>query len=513
MMMRKLTVFVLVLAMCISFAACSKDSGTSAATGSTPATASTTPAPTSTPPADTRIFANQDVTLSIMVPDDPTRPYKEDWFSKKAIEEKTNVKLNPMLVESSSSKYNDKFNLLVASNELPDIVFQYNSKQGNIYALQGAFANVENYFPIAPNYKKFIESEQSYAKQLLASDGKLYSFAVKGQGAGNRINWIYRKDIFEKNNLTPPKTPDELYAVAKKLKDLYPDSYPITSRKVGGIDYYCTSWGPQDYTYYDFDKKVFKFGPIQPEYKTFLEFYNKLISDKLAPPDVLTINANTWIDMLVQSKAFITVDYVGRMDTIGESGKAINPEFELAYMPPINGVINFYATDLSCIFVSAKSKNVENAIKLLDWYYSDEAVELLSWGKEGETYKVVNGNREFMETDISKAYGLYKSGFGALFDENAIISRWGEQGKLATKEGPKYELKCNPIVYMQLTEAENEVIATVGGDINKYKAENVALFVLGQKSFSEWDSYVKEIEKMGVAKMLEVYTKAFERYK
>ena len=41
---------------------------------------------------------------------------------------------------------------------------------------------------------------------------------------------------------------------------------------------------------------------------------------------------------------------------------------------------------------TGKEKN-RNAIKFMNWLYSDEAMELTSWGKAGETYEVVDGKR------------------------------------------------------------------------------------------------------------------------
>ena len=45
---------------------------------------------------------------------------------------------------------------------------------------------------------------------------------------------------------------------------------------------------------------------------------------------------------------------------------------------------------------TGKQDRIDNAFKLLDWMYSDEGSELLSWGKEGETYKVVDGKKKFI---------------------------------------------------------------------------------------------------------------------
>ena len=42
--------------------------------------------------------------------------------------------------------------------------------------------------------------------------------------------WLYREDVFKMHNLKVPETFDELYDVCKKLKSIYPDSYPLCTR-------------------------------------------------------------------------------------------------------------------------------------------------------------------------------------------------------------------------------------------------------------------------------------------
>lgn len=505
-MIKKLVSFILVLAMCIPFAACS---GTEK---DTPAenTAATTQAAGSTA-EDNKIFPKDTVTLSMLFPNNVSFPYKEDWFVKKAIEEATNVKLNVVLIEDE--KATEKFNLLVASGSVPDIVTQYTIIYSNQYALQGAFINAEDYLDKMPNFKKYLEENQDVADPLRAADGNLYAFPGHGQGCGNRRVWIYRKDVFDANGLVPPTTPDELYAVCKKLKEIYPDSYPYATRMK--IELMLPSWGSywSLYPYYDFDKNIFKYGPVEDGYKSLLVFMNRLINEKLAPPDLYSINSKAWVDLMVQNKAFITTDYVGRIDSVTVSGKEVTPDFQLAYMAPVNKASGYTAVDISNFIVSSKSKKIDDAVKFIDWFYTDEAKELLSWGKEGETYVTVDGKRQFIMSDYAKEYGLTASGWGLILDEDAIMSSYSVYAQQATTETPKYEWRYNPAEYMQLTEEENEVFVTIGADIKKCAQENEALFVLGQKSFDEWDSYVKEIENKGLSKLLEMYTKAYERYK
>jgi len=65
----------------------------------------------------------------------------------------------------------------------------------------------------------------------------------------------------------------------------------------------------------------------------------------------------------------------------------------------------------------------------------------------------------------------------------------------------KYEAKSQPRV--AYTVAENESLTAVNDSVNKFKEEQIAKFILGQRPLTEWDAYVAEVKKLGVQKMLE----------
>ena len=49
--------------------------------------------------------------------------------------------------------------------------------------------------------------------------------------------------------------------------------------------------------------------------------------------------------------------------------------------------------------------------------------------------------------------------------------------------------------------------------MKRFVQEQLSKFILGQKPFSEWDTFQKELDSLGVNKLLAVYESAFERVK
>lgn len=60
-------------------------------------------------------------------------------------------------------------------------------------------------------------------RKAMSYDGKLYALPMQTQV----LTMVYRKDLFEKNRLTPPTTFDELRTVSKALQDAGEMKYPL----------------------------------------------------------------------------------------------------------------------------------------------------------------------------------------------------------------------------------------------------------------------------------------------
>ena len=54
-------------------------------------------------------------------------------------------------------------------------------------------------------------------------------------------------------------------------------------------------------------------------------------------------------------------------------------------------------------------------------------------------------------------------------------------------------------------------LSDIETSIKSYVQECMTRFVMGDKPFSEWDSYVKELEDMGLAQYLEIKQGAYDR--
>ena len=320
---------------------------------------------------------------------------------------------------------------------------------------------------------------------------------------------------------------DELYTVCKKLKELYPDSYPLCFRTgLGQIDIMGPTWANDFHmgTYYDFKEEEWKYGGVTDTMKEIVTFFKKMKDEGLVPPDFQTITTGSWEELISTDRGFIMVDYLVRITYFNVPNQQRNPDYEWAAMaPPAKDATSSHHKiakvnlDQTGYVVpnTGREEGIKNAIKVLDWMYSDEAVELLSWGKEGETYRVNElGEKEIIVEGDKTAqllYGVTTYGLYQVIEEAAFNQVIAAGSEIDPVMQTWTENHANPVLYLSLTDEEKEVINMYASAIDTYVQENIAHFIDGTKSLDEWDDYLAGAEDLGIDKMLTVYKQANDR--
>ncbi|MGG1553848.1 extracellular solute-binding protein [Paenibacillus ferrarius] len=460
----------------------------------------------------------QKMTLNVLNYSNPSWPYNKDNIVWKMIEEKTGVSFN---VQLPSGKLDDALSVTIASGNLPDMMMTQDKKLADKYGQQGALVNILDYINDMPNLKKWMEKYPLDTQNTISSDGKMYMFPNAGIGETNRMIWMYRDDVFKKLGITQPQTWDELYAALKKVKEAYPKSYPLSFRNgLQRLLNFAPSFGTGSDVYYDFDKKEWRYGPVEDNYKKMIEYLNKFYKDGLIPPDFLSADTKLWQDLMSTDRGFVTVDYIGRIDFFNSALRKDKPDFNLMFMGAPAGYAggpakNAYTQYLDEGFmVATSSKKIKEIMKFMDFFYSEEGRTLSSWGQEGVTYKTENGKKQFIEkyadvADMRKKTGLSTDGTYAWIDYDAHLSLSSPELQKAYQEAPKYDSQQQP--RPAFTSSEMEVLSLTGDTIMKKRDENISKFIVGERSLDDWPKYVADMKALGVDKIVDIYKKAYDR--
>ncbi len=477
-----------------------------------------------------------DAVLNVTIGSHASWPYDENWKVWEYIEEAVGGTINVNAVPSSD--FDTKFNLLFASKDnIPD-VFGFQAKPGtfNDYCEQGAFAALDDYEEFLPDYNDFwnnLPEDEQWMKNIRRRDnGKIYHAPIYGMERATNIKaWLYREDIFKKHNLETPKTIDELYAVSKKLKELYPTSYPLCMRSgFANINLIGSSWKPnfRYNVYYDYENEKWCYGAAESEIMLdIVKFFRQMVEEKLIPQDFFTINASSWQELVSTDRGFILPDYQVRIDFFNNIARENNPEFTVsAMMPPKaeNGIgvamVNKFNNDPMGFGVpnTGNIGNMANAMRYVNWFYSDEGSEIISWGKEGETFEVVDGKKQFIlpkEGDSAKQlYGFQTIGTYLRVDPDSVDASVSEEQAATTDFILEHTYpKLDPSSFISFSTAESTQISDYNVTLKTYVEEALQKFILGQRPLSEWDQFQKELSELPIDEILAIYEEAYNRVK
>ena len=486
-------------------------------------------------PTETGTALSDGATVKLVTLSNPSWPLSDDCKAWEYIREGTGMNLEVQIIPDSD--YYSKVPLMFAAPEtLPDLMTFDNKASSDKYVVQGALIALDDMEEYMPNYNAFIASLSEKERETLvttrkAADGKVYYSPTHGRESMQGMRaWMYRKDIFEKHNLKVPENKDEFVDVCRELKKLYPDSYPFSMRN--GLNYISMigpQWKPHfsNFAYYDFESEKWSYGAIEPTMLEILTFLKQMVDEKLLPADFMTINTQTWQELITTDRGFIFPDFQTRIDFFTPLARTQNPNFTLtAMIPPVmneetgtNKIGRFNIDPYGFVLCNTKDeKRIKNAAKYLDWMFSDEACELLTWGKEGETYNVVDGKRVYI-TDETGAqpntlYGFSLPGTIARFDSDAVDAFESEFVAAGRHITTTYIMdEVPPTMWLSFNEEETKVMEVERVEIETYTREMMSKFMLGMEPLSKFDEFVETINEMGVEKLLAAYESAYNRVK
>jgi len=504
----------LALAMATSlFSACGdKDKSSEATSSAADTTASSSAEP-----------VIRDATISMLYIDNANYPYKADWQVLKTIKEKTGITLDMTVVPSSD--YETKRQTVMADpDSMPDIISHYFALSED--AMSGLLLPISDYEDQMPNFKAFIENngmrEELDAQR--AADGKYYTLPTKARSTKLQDQqWLIRTDIFEKNNIKVPTTLDEMYDAGVKLKKLYPESTPITNRfgtgniMTGFAGAYGTiaGWTIGDGMYYDHNAKTWEYAPTSDKWKKMVTYVNKLLKDGVLDKEWATLDSTVYEQKIVEGKTFMMYDWAGNIVRYNNQGKAVDPAYNVEPIYPPKGegdnyVLGWAASWKQGTVFSAKVKDkpyFEDLLRYIDWCFTDEAEVLLTFGIEGETFKVEDGTMKYIDPENVKydaEYGL--SNNSLCFRESADIfygSFEPEQKALLQKIHSDGVIKVpNPASPLSAEQIEDTKLKnTESLDIAN---QAMVTFINEGVTDEKWAAYVKKIDSFA-----KEYTKMF----
>lgn len=472
--------------------------------------------------------------------------YTQNLEIFQAIEKDTGVKIIWDVVPPSQYQTTMQTRL-AAGTDLPDFI----SVPGDVvkYAADGLIIPIDDLInKYAPNTLKYFEADPLTKKVLTAPDGHIYSLAsvVTGTGVSDPYAWIVRKDWLDRVGVPEPTTIDEFYKMLKAFKENDAngngdpnDEIPLVTRYgVRDLARFGDSWGLHLFYSVGFyadesGKVVYEW--MDPRAKELITWLNKLYSEGLIDPEFLTTKDDERLAKITRNIVGASTHFINAIENWDNVLKqaGVSDVNHIAVVPPVGpngykGHQEAYGPISGHFSITKDCKEPVVAIKWLDYVYASEKGFLYTtFGIEGKSYVMVNGEPQFTEWATNHPEGLplasairslgampnipfIRSDVGYWSKQNmAFIAHLPKTKEMAEKISP-YVIPAFPPIMSTAEEAQQ--LSALMTDIGTYRDEMLAKFIMGQESLNNWDNFVQTLKSMGIDEVLRIKQQQYDRF-
>lgn len=499
------------------------------------------------------------VTVSWWVMGGTDEYYQDYWTEMKGlqkIQEITGVNIDFQV----ASSYDVYLPMMTARN-YPDVITAKNLEQysGRLAAMykDGVSLRLNDYMDEwMPNFSKIVKDYPNIARDLKLDDGS-YTFVSTlydiedddDRAAASQYGLAIRQDWLDEVGMDIPTNIEEWYETLLAFKKYDPngngqqDEEPVCMAS-SGWKYFLAAYGIDDdpcIVKQDDGTEKVVYGFVTEAYKEFLTEMQKWFKEGLiynmfeqtsleARQERVTSNlAGAWKG---DAAHFDSSDPDSYISILRET--APNAEFAACPWPETADGYQWCFSDIASFdrdttVITSKAKDdgvVEAAAYIIDYMLSENGSTYLTWGIEGESYEVKNGEKQLMDgmDETVDFHGAKIQKINTYADPiTVMLPQFGEiSSYVLENEDEGYVNACKTwsegdtsyklSAACQLSVEQQEQVDSVTEGMKGYITKMRSRFIQGS-SLTEFDSYVSQVKTMGADKYAEIWQEAYDAYK
>ena len=464
--------------------------------------------------------------LNANVSDNYTNLGETPWAQY--VEEKTGIHIE--FQHPTQGSENEEFAVMVASGEYPDIIehtWTSYSGGGGAAINDGVIIALDDYMDQAPNLSALLEENPEISKMIKSSSGNYYCFPfLRGLETPNKTEFssglTYRADVLKELGFdTVPETIDEWEEVLRAAKAAG-FSKPFTTRNEWVKDV----WSPAFDNWGSFyvDDGVVKNGLIEDSRKEFIARMAAWYDEGLLDNDWMQADKkSTQTDFVAGNCVLGYAPFGQGLGTYTQAMMEADPNFKEEYIQAAAPVTstkgkNAKFSKMNNIFdqsgvsaaISSQCKNVEAAVWLLDWMYSEEGMICYNFGIEGVSYEMVDGKPVYTDVimnnpdgmSVAQALAAYTrtstSGVGVQMEDYIEQYYAQDNQKTALELSMKTDMGEHMFPPCSVSEENQDRYTEIMSQVKTLSDEMEASFICGTTSMDEWDSYQQKLKDAGI---------------
>lgn len=484
--------------------------------------------------------------------------YWKEMKGLKAIQQITGVTIDFQV----KSSYDDYLPMFTAKN-YPDVITannlsKYPGRMAGMYH-DNVSVRLNDYMKDwMPNFSKIVKDYPVIARDLRLDDGSytfvgaLYDTADNDDRiAASRFGLAIRKDWLTTLGYdSVPETMDEWHEVLLAFRqndpngDSQQNEEPICLAS-SAWKYFLPAYGIDDDPSIQIDangNETIIYGYITEGYKEYLREFRKWNEEEL----IYNMFENTSVE---KREERILANAAGawkgeaHMFNIENPDSYINklretvPEAEFAACPwpkTEDGCqwcfsdINSFSPDSTVITQRAVEHGTDKAAAyLIDYMLGQNGSTLLTWGIEGESYQVKNGEKvltkgmddmiDFYDKSIPKRH-TYADPLTVMLPQFGQVSTYmqanqNQEYNQACETWSKGDTRYKVSAACQLSPEQIKEIDELEDNMKNYIRKMRNRFITGTAPLTEYDTYVAQVRELGADQYIQVWTEAYENYK
>lgn len=455
------------------------------------------------------------------------------------LQEVTNIHFDVTAANGAAEQ--DNFNLMIAAGDYTDIISSM-----NFYAtgLEGAVEEgiIQDLAEILPEkcpiYWSKLSSNTNTLMRAYTDSGYMPTICILYPEVGQEvIGPVLRGDWLDAWGMEMPKSYDDLYAYLEKAN----------TEKGAIFDVVSTDGMVGDLALGDnivlggfsvIDGQV-QYGSVQPAFKDYLKFMNKLYTNKIISQDFFADTASDLSMAARQNFGLGTNSLlsVGANNTSDVMMNVTDEAFEMRVMPYVSAsgtVENHLGPDTLTDTMkdddpwafSTECEDIEPLLQMVEFMFSDEGYLLTNYGVEGETYTMVDGEPQYTDLIIANPDGLPYFFASYVYATNAATGFFPYVNDMSKTfyefndnqwqvfEDLKQLSDCayNYPSFAGMSTEESSEYSSIESDMATYMDSKVLEFIVGSADIdAEFDAFVDTLYEMGLQDLIDIKQAAYDR--
>ena len=492
-------------------------------------------------------LVDEPLTLTVTYPRNVKHGDFENMWYIERLAEKTGITLEIQAIEESG--WDEKVGLLFSSGDYGDIfLYGLSINEASQYGMAGMLIPLEDLVAqYSPNTQTIYESFPETLRNLTADDGHIYIAPAYNNTPRDMLlqysDWI-NAEWLAKLGLNMPSTLEEFYDALLAFKTEDPngngEADEIPWSFVYNGDGYNMVLGAFGFVNarHDVIDDQYVYVPAQENFRHYLEFMHKLYDEQLLDNDIFTMTTDDYLAKILTLNVGSTIDYNVTSEEEVLKRHLLSPLTSEYNDTPVHPGRSQEKTDSGlCITSNATEEEAIAAIKLLDYWYSQEGTFEIKCGPE---YGVNGDDWGYVRTvndDGTYSYEIIydEEAFGGSYFDCRMYNGLGNMPFCYTQAHADVIIGANVSNQWQTTCVENAGLLQArrvgypeGVTFTPDEQDTLALYVLmdstvdrmvaefitGQKELNDdtWNEYLSILDAMDLDTLVSVRQAAYDRW-